>query len=217
MDDIILWGGTGQAIVVEDFLPALGYRIIAVFDNDRQVASPFKNIPVYHGDSGFEKWLASVTSNNIGFIVTIGGDNGKDRVAIADFLESRLLFPVSAIHPNAYVSPSVEQGNGIQVMAKACINARAVIGDYSIVNTASTIEHECVLGKGVHIGPGTTLAGCATIGENTFIGAGSVVLPRIKIGPNATIGAGSVVTGNIPDNVIAYGAPTKIVKRKKSE
>jgi acetyltransferase-like isoleucine patch superfamily enzyme len=42
------------------------------------------------------------------------------------------------------------------------------------------------------------------------------VLPRIKVGSNTIIGAGSVVTKNIPDNVIAYGNPAKIIRGQEN-
>ena len=50
------------------------------------------------------------------------------------------------------------------------------------------------------------------IGNNVWIGGGVIILPGVTIGNNVVIGAGSVVTKNIPDNVIAYGNPCKVVK-----
>ncbi|APD07700.1 maltose O-acetyltransferase [Flavobacteriaceae bacterium UJ101] len=51
-----------------------------------------------------------------------------------------------------------------------------------------------------------------TIGNRVWIGGGSIILPGVKIGNNTTIGAGSVVTKNIPDNVLAFGNPCKVVQ-----
>ena len=45
-----------------------------------------------------------------------------------------------------------------------------------------------------------------------MIGAGATILPRIKIGRNVVIGAGAVVTKDIPDSVVAFGSPAKIIK-----
>ena len=52
-----------------------------------------------------------------------------------------------------------------------------------------------------------------TIGNNVWIGGGSIILPGVSIGDNVTIGAGSVVTKSVPDNVLAYGNPCKIIKQ----
>jgi len=51
-----------------------------------------------------------------------------------------------------------------------------------------------------------------TIGKNVWIGGGSIILPGVTIGDNVTIGAGSVVTKSIPDNVLAYGNPCRIIR-----
>lgn len=51
------------------------------------------------------------------------------------------------------------------------------------------------------------------IGNNVWIGAGSIVLPGVTIGDNSVIGAGSVVTKDIPQNVVAYGNPCKVVRQ----
>ena len=51
-----------------------------------------------------------------------------------------------------------------------------------------------------------------TIGNNVWIGGGSIILPGITIGDNVTIGAGSVVTKSIPNNVLAYGNPCRVIK-----
>lgn len=51
-----------------------------------------------------------------------------------------------------------------------------------------------------------------TVGSNVWIGGGTQVLPGAKIGSNVVIGAGSVVTGEIPDNVVAFGNPCKVYR-----
>ena len=50
------------------------------------------------------------------------------------------------------------------------------------------------------------------MGDNCWIGGNTVVLPGITIGNNVTIGAGSVVTKDIPDNMLAFGNPCKIIR-----
>ncbi|SIS52130.1 maltose O-acetyltransferase [Zobellia uliginosa] len=50
------------------------------------------------------------------------------------------------------------------------------------------------------------------IGDNVWIGGNSVIFPGVTIGNNVTIGAGSVVTKDIPDNVLAYGNPCKVIR-----
>lgn len=52
-----------------------------------------------------------------------------------------------------------------------------------------------------------------TIGDNVWIGGSTCIMPGVTIGNNVVIGGGSVVTKNIPDNVIAFGNPCKVVRQ----
>ena len=51
-----------------------------------------------------------------------------------------------------------------------------------------------------------------SIGDNCWIGADVTILPGVSIGANTIIGAKSVVTKDIPDNVIAFGNPCRIMR-----
>ena len=46
-----------------------------------------------------------------------------------------------------------------------------------------------------------------------MIGAGAIVLPRRTIGEGSIVGAGSIVTRDIPDHVVAFGQPARVVRR----
>ena len=50
------------------------------------------------------------------------------------------------------------------------------------------------------------------IEENVWIGASVVIVPGVRIGRNSVIGAGSVVTKDIPENVVAYGNPCRVIR-----
>lgn len=51
------------------------------------------------------------------------------------------------------------------------------------------------------------------IEKNVWIGSGAQIMPGITIGENSVIGAGSVVTNDIPPNVVAYGAPCRVIRK----
>ena len=53
------------------------------------------------------------------------------------------------------------------------------------------------------------------IGNHVWIGGGTIIMPGVTIGDNVVIGAGSVVTKNIPDHVIAYGSPCKVIRKNE--
>lgn len=193
-----LYGASGHAKVVMDILISNGYEIESVFD-DNPCNHTFRGIGVQHVYNGVSP-----------MIVTIG--DCSIRRKIVERLDCQF---VSAIHPSAIISPSVNIGCGTAVMQGAVIQADAVIGVHCIVNTRSSVGHDCRIGDFVHIASGATVCGGTEIGEGTWLGAGSVVKQGIKIGRDCMIGAGSVVVKNIPDNTIAYGNPCKVVRVNK--
>jgi sugar O-acyltransferase (sialic acid O-acetyltransferase NeuD family) len=213
MVEIILWGATGQAIVLEELLSSQNSKIVALFENNKAVTSPFRNIPLFYGKEEFEEWLLKQGKNEKPhFLVAIGGSHGDSRAHIFQYLESKGLMPQTVIHPTAFVAYNAQIGRGCQILAQSSVSAKAVLGDSVIVNTGASVDHETVVGDFVHIAPRATICGAVNIGKHTFIGANATVLPRITIGENSIIGAGSVVTKDIPQNVVAYGNPAKIIK-----
>lgn len=54
--------------------------------------------------------------------------------------------------------------------------------------------------------------GPVIIGSNVWLGDNVVIIGPVKIGNGVVIGANSVVTKDIPDRVVATGAPAKVLK-----
>ena len=106
------------------------------------------------------------------------------------------------------------------------------LGDYVYVNFNLTLvdDTHVYIGNHVMIGPNVTIDTgthpiCPElrrdavqynlpvhIGDNVWLGAGTIVLPGVTIGENSVIGAGSVVTRDIPANVVAVGAPCRVLR-----
>mgnify|MGYP003643344906 CR=1 FL=1 len=138
------------------------------------------------------------------WVIAIG--NNEDRKKIANKLKGKEFKTVIQHTAICGMTP----GEGSQILHGVVIQVGTKIGKHCIINTAASIDHDCVLGDFTFIGPNATLCGGVEIGEGTFIGAGTVILPYIKIGKDCMIGAGSVVTKDMPDNITAYGNPAKI-------
>lgn len=116
------------------------------------------------------------------------------------------------IHPRACVSRFSNIGSGSIVMANVVVNPETTISKGCILNTSSSIDHDCFLEPFVHICPGANLAGNIVIGQKSWIGIGSNIIQNIKIGKNTLIGAGSTVTSNLTSNIVAYGTPAKFIR-----
>lgn len=208
-----VWGATGQALVIHEFADQVGLRICALVDNDPDVQS-ILDVPLLRGIDGLRAWLSdNEAEQGFGAIIAIGGGRGADRLALADQMLALGLEPADAVHPHSYIAVDAELGPGLQVMAGAVIATRVRAGAQCLVNTAASVDHECVLGDGVHIGPGATLAGCVEVGDRTFVGAGATVLPNVSIGADTTIGAGSTVTRDVPGGATVVGTPARPLPR----
>lgn len=207
----VIWGCAGHAKVLASIIKSQGWKVLAFFDN-RGVLSIISGVPVYLGQTGFNKWAREAEDlNNVNGLVAIGGHYGKERVKIQTmFREAGLKLP-PIIHPSAFVCNTAFLGEGSQVLAQAVVAADCKIGIASIVNHKASIDHECLIGNGVHIAPGATVCGCVTIGDNVMIGAGSVVLPRLAVGADSIIGAGAIVTKDVPTKSIIIGNPGRSV------
>lgn len=118
----------------------------------------------------------------------------------------------NVIHPKSIISKLANINNGLYIGPGSIISPYVFISDMVTINRGATIGHHTSIGTGCSINPGVNIGGLTTIGEYTTIGIGSNIFDRINIGSNTIIGAGSIVTKSIPDNVIAYGNPAKIIK-----
>jgi sugar O-acyltransferase (sialic acid O-acetyltransferase NeuD family) len=211
---VVLWGGTGQSKVDRPILEASGIRVVAVFDDTPNLTSPFSDVNIHCGWESFIKWINHQSNRNeFGFCISIGNPHGRVRLKLQEKLIGEGLSPIPVIHPSAIIADSVKIGKGVQIMAGAIIQPETQIGDQCIINTGASVDHENLLGDGVEIGPGATLCGCVRVETNGWIAAGAIVLPRITIGQDSIVGAGSVVTRDLPDHVVAYGSPARIVRK----
>jgi sugar O-acyltransferase (sialic acid O-acetyltransferase NeuD family) len=100
-------------------------------------------------------------------------------------------------------------GRGVAIMAGVQVSPAASIGDYVVLNANCSVDHDCVLERGVQFGPGVTLAGNVTVGEGAFLGVGATVMPGVRIGARAVVGAGAVVIRDVPAGAKVAGNPAK--------
>lgn len=207
--DTLIWGGAGQAKVIRPIIEADGHHVVAVHDQNPDLAPPFDGIPIISGEAALAALFARYETQPLAFAVAIGGQRGGERVSVGDALKQRGATPLTLLHERAWVAESAQLGEGCQVLAMAAISEQAELGRYCIINTGASVDHECRLGDGVHVMPGAVLAGCVEIGDNVTVGSNATLLPRVRIGPGAVIGAGAVVTEDIAAGLTVAGAPAR--------
>lgn len=112
------------------------------------------------------------------------------RVVLEDFVE---IGPTSTVRRGALKDTIVRRGTKIG----------------SLVN----IGHNCDIGENCILTCNIVTSGSSKIGDNVFIGVNTVIRNGINVGENTQLGMGSVVTKTIPDNVVAYGNPAKVIRK----
>lgn len=119
---------------------------------------------------------------------------------------------VNLIHGASVVASTVTLGTGNIMGPLSVISAHTIIKNFVSINRSVNIGHHCLLEDFVTISPGCSIGGHVYIGKGSTIGIGASIVHKVSIGKNSVIGAGSVVTRDIPDNVVAFGVPCKVVK-----
>jgi sugar O-acyltransferase (sialic acid O-acetyltransferase NeuD family) len=145
-------------------------------------------------------------------VFTLGVYQPQHKMKIMESLSPNINKFINIIHRGEDISKMTRLGVGILINSKVSIAAHTTIGNFASINRHVSIGHHTTIGDYCSINPGTNIAGNVTIGEGTTIGMGVNIIDGIKIGKNTIIGAGSVVTKDIPDNVVAYGSPCKIIR-----
>jgi sugar O-acyltransferase (sialic acid O-acetyltransferase NeuD family) len=206
---IILWGAGSQAKILLPILKNEGFTLAALIDSNKDIVSIVPGCPVFQSAEQMMQASLFKAGEKVCFSIAIGGNKGRDRMAIHEKLSALGLHPVTLVHPRAWVAETARLGIGAQVMAMAAISEEAQIGRHSIINTNASVDHECVIGDGCHVMPGATLAGCIQVEDFCTIGSGATILPRIRIGAGAFVGAGAVVTRDVPAGATVVGVPAR--------
>lgn len=197
---LIIIGAGGHGRVCAEAASLSGYKEIAFLD-DKNV----EELPVVGTLNDIEKYTGEYC-----FFVAIG-DNSLRKKILKNVKELGGEL-TSIIHPFSNVSKSAEIGEGTVIMAGAVINPGARICRGVIVNTCSSVDHDCVLKDFCHIGVGAHLAGTVIVGETSFVGAGTAVINNITIGDGVTVGAGAAVVKNLTETGTYVGVPARKIK-----
>ena len=200
MNRLIIIGASGHGKVVADIACLVGYEDIVFLDSNAELKECLGYSVI-----GSDKLLDEIDGD-----VFIAVGNSDVRKRLMNQYKNRN-FPV-LVHPSAVIAKSVHIDVGSVVMAGAVINPDTKIGKGVIVNTSSSIDHECVIHDFCHISVGSHLAGNVIVGEESWIGAGAIVSNNVSITSGSIIGAGSVVIRDIEDKGTFIGVPARKIK-----
>jgi sugar O-acyltransferase (sialic acid O-acetyltransferase NeuD family) len=209
---LLLLGGGGHCLSVLEAIYGGAYRRVAIVDLPARAGTAVHGVPVVGCDADLQELRREFGSAFVS-LGSVGNWRRREELFRRAAAFGYAFLPI--VHPKANVSRYAALSEGVFVGMGAQVNADCAVGLMCIVNTGSVLDHECTLSPFVHIAPGAALCGHVTVGLGSHVGAGSVVRQNIAIGENVLIGVGSVVTRDIPDNVVAYGNPCRVIRGKE--
>lgn len=204
---MVILGAGSQARVVIELVRAMGKysptACIEIGQDPNRVGTNLLGVPVVGVRVDLGKHLPED-----GLAVLAIGDNKIRAELHAAGLALGLRFPVIR-HPTTVLSESAELGEGTVLAALSFVGTQAKLGRGCIINTAASVDHDCVLEDYVHVAVGARLPGNVKVGTRTTIGAGAVVRPGVTIGPDVLVGAGAVVVADLTQSGTYIGNPAR--------
>lgn len=196
---VVLLGAGGHAKVVLSAAQRLGWRLLGVCDPvlAQTGVKVWRGLPVL----GDDRFLETCTPGAVHLLNGIGMVPGNDvrRRIHERWVAAGFRFP-ALVDPTAFVDETASLADGVQVLARAAVQADVVIADGSIINTNAQVDHDGRIGPHAHLAPGTVLCGDVQVGARAFLGAGCVVMPQVTIGEGSIIAAGAVLPKSVqPD------------------
>jgi sugar O-acyltransferase (sialic acid O-acetyltransferase NeuD family) len=205
----------GSSNVILDTIEAIGnYEVISFFDDDKKLQGEFiRGVPINGTINNLSKYKSKEFENK-DLYFTFALSNSHIKESLDQKIYKWGLKPCNLIHPSCVISNNVEFGKSLWFAPGVIVNSGSKIGNGAVLNTATTIDHDCKIEDYVNISPGCHLSGRTRIKKHTFLGTGVITIPDITIGKNCVVGAGSVIINDINDNSKVVGVPGRIISDK---
>lgn len=202
-------GASGHGKVIAEIAELNGFSEIHFYDDRWPELSQIEHWPVF----GNSDALINLVTEYANIVVAIGHNATRLNKYRMLFEQGACCLPL--VHPSAVVSRYAKLGCGTVVMAGAVINSFSHIGKACIINTAASVDHDCMIADGVHISPGAHLAGAVEVAEASWLGIGCQIKQLIKIGSNTVVAAGATVINDVLNDQTVVGVPAKPIRRKE--
>lgn len=141
------------------------------------------------------------------FTCSIGDVHTK--VRIVSLIESKGGKFVNLIHPDVYINPTAQMGNGILAFHDVHVGSEAIIGNHVMLQSYAAIGHDAVIGDFTRIDPKASVIGGVKVGNRVTLHTMSVLNHKVVVGDNAVVGALSFVIRKVKPGITVFGNPAK--------
>ncbi|MBD3426543.1 MAG: N-acetylneuraminate synthase [Candidatus Omnitrophica bacterium] len=197
-EKMVLCGGGGHCrVVIEAIRSANVYEIAGVVDPEIKPGQKVCGISVLGGDEKLEELFRQGVRKafiSVGSVVDCEARKKLYRKI------KRIGFDLPClIHPSAFVADGVKTGEGTFVAASSAVGAGVVTGKNVILNTFSSVDHDCLIDDFAHVAPGAVLSGGVRIGKEAHLGTGARVAQYVTVGARGVVGAGLTLRRDLGD------------------
>jgi sugar O-acyltransferase (sialic acid O-acetyltransferase NeuD family) len=147
--------------------------------------------------------------DGVGAVVAVG--NPVARLRLVRQLEEMEIPFLSAIHPNATISPSARIGKGVTIEPSVVVCPNAVLGNHVSVMGGALIGHDAVLADGAIVTACVLVGSRVRIGRGAFICSHATIMNHSVIGDGSVVAAGALVGREVLPGTLVYGVPARKV------
>lgn len=207
LKQIAIFGAGGHAVSVANVALSAGYSIKFFIDKKKQGSNllgytVLGNIPEIDD------------CKNICFAIGVGDNSVRENV-YKELIAFRpeLYFP-ALIHHSSVISNFTKIGDGTVVMPNAVVGPNSKIGNFCLINTRSSIDHDSSMLDFSSLAPAAVTGGNVKIGFRAAISMGASVKHGVSIGDDSVLGANSYLNKDLENNQVAYGVPAKKIRTR---
>jgi sugar O-acyltransferase (sialic acid O-acetyltransferase NeuD family) len=212
MNIVLIGGGTQLSYSIDIIEKQNLHSIVGVIDSNQEIGSNLHGYCVIGKQENIAKLIEEY--NIEGCVITIGDNWSRKKIYDQISLLNLNLHWPNVIHPSVIIAKDVRFGQGILAMAGVIMNSGAYIGNFTNYFTNCNVEHDCYIDDFSSLSAGVVLGGKVKIGKYSAISLNATVFDRLTIGDNSVVGAASLITKDVPDNVLVYGNPAKIIRTR---
>jgi sugar O-acyltransferase (sialic acid O-acetyltransferase NeuD family) len=204
LKDIVVVGAGGfgreTALMIHQIK---SWNLLGFFDDGLKPGTKLSGVEV----------LGNITSLNeithqLAVAIAIADPFTRSRI-VASLTNKKLSFPILK-HPTALMNQATNLiGKGCIVTAGVILTTEIFLGDFVIINLATTIGHDVHIADYTSIMPQCSISGNVKIGKKCLVGSGARILQGLSLGDESIVGAGAVVTKSFKEKSCLMGVPAK--------
>ena len=204
---VIIYGAGGHATSVADIALSTG-RVVRAFVDPFKGGRELLGVPVVSAVTEIDEWKTCE------FAIAVGDNSTREKVFLEACLQfENISFPV-LVHSTASVSSTAVLERGTVVGTHASVGPCARIGKFCILNTKSSVDHDCILADFSSLAPAACTGGSVHIGLRSAVCINATVKHGLHVGSDCVVGACSYLNINLESNALAFGTPARLVRNR---